>query len=204
MSSNSTISSFPVASKPNGTPAKPKPKSTTKNAAGSSKATTKPSAKPTNSVTKPLTNGTTKPPPDPNKPSAKPANHFKLVAMDPNSKDGKLAYSLISRDPQNSVNGSKNNNIRVCVDEVINAINTDQSGLQIFTEDKIVNGIPVAGHTLIIPKSQQFVIAANRPEDARMKMELLKQQAPPNARIIVVKVKKVKNGVFNGFIFVDF
>lgn len=194
MSSNSTISSFPVATKSNKIAAKQKPKVTTKSFAGTSKtikpASVKSAPKPTNAAPT-LTNGT-KPPPDPNK-IGKPANHFKLVAMDPNIKDGKLSYSLISRDPQNSADGSKNNNIRVCVDQVINAINTDQSGLQIFTEDKIVNGISVAGQSLIIPKSQQFVIAANRPEDARMKMELLKQQAPPNARIIVVKVKKVKN-----------
>lgn len=193
MSSNSTINSFPVANnKANGTSAKEKPKATAKTLAGTSKST-KPAVKSAPRQTNPapitLTNGT-KPPPDPNK-MGKPANHFKLVAMDPNIKDGKLSYSFISRDPQNAANGSRNNNIRVCVDQVINAINTDQSGLQIFTEDKIVNGIPVAGQSLIIPKSQQFVIAANRPEDARMKMELLKQQAPPNARIIVVKVKKV-------------
>lgn len=115
-------------------------------------------------------------------------NEFRVAPIDPTKKDSKLAYNLVSY--TNGPEISKlNKNVQVNVDQVINAVNSKESGLQIVTDEQLLNG--QQGKALIIPKSQQVCIAANRPELARMKMEALRKQAGPNAKIIVVKVKKV-------------
>lgn len=115
-------------------------------------------------------------------------NEFHVAPIDPTKKDSKLAYNLVSY--TNGPEISKlNKNVQVNVDQVINAVNSKECGLQIVTDEQLMNG--QQGKTLIIPKSQQVCIAANRPELARIKMEALRKQAGPNAKIIVVKVKKV-------------
>lgn len=115
-------------------------------------------------------------------------NEFRVAPIDPNKKDSKLAYNLVSY--TNGPEISKlNKNVQVNVDQVINAVNSKECGLQIVTDEQFMNG--QQGKALIITKSQQVCIAANRPELARMKMEALRKQAGPNAKIIVVKVKKV-------------
>lgn len=121
-------------------------------------------------------------------------NEFRVAPIDPTKKDSKLAYNLVSY--TNGPEISKlNKNVQVNVDQVINAVNSKESGLQIVTDEQLLNG--QQGKALIIPKSQQVCIAANRPELARMKMEALRKQAGPNAKIIVVKVKKVFELLFN-------
>lgn len=127
-------------------------------------------------------------------------NEFRVAPIDPNKKDSKLAYNLVSY--TNGPEISKlNKNVQVNVDQVINAVNSKECGLQIVTDEQFMNG--QQGKALIIPKSQQVCIAANRPELARIKMEALRKQAGPNAKIIVVKVKKVFDFFFKVFLILN-